>query len=78
MMSKGMELPKTVALLGMLMQYSTLFGQRFSTDYNSELYECLNVRCIITMVCDNSKASAFRVLTILRCCNHKNRYQSPK
>lgn len=33
MMSKGMELPKTIALLGMLMQYSTLFGQRFSTNF---------------------------------------------
>lgn len=33
MMSKGIELPKTIALLGMLMQYSTLFGQRFSTNF---------------------------------------------
>lgn len=38
-MSIGIELPKTIALFGMLMEYSTLFGQRFSTDYINRLIE---------------------------------------
>ena len=77
-MSIGIDDPKGTALFGILIEYSTLSGQTFSTDYKSmNVKKTKNSRGYHrehgkpTIVCDSSNAPGFKVRIIRKCYPQK-------